>query len=326
MKTLTKILFIFFIYYLSAESSFSKYHNPLPNSQYIQSAQLHKKGAPITVTGQSNFGETYKKLKDERGQISKLGECQCIPTFSRSLDKTTPRSNMRDVADSISCKIISLFQNKEKQKIIFWGSGRLLNELTIIMHLLERGISNFDIYIYDSLYEHYKNKDNQHEIIEKIKDYKICDLEKLGFEFKEETDEEEIDRDRDKLLSIFNSHNKSIEQFIKYLEKIGFKNSINVFYNKDQIKDITFDYAFALDSFIKYIEPFIIEHNVISKTYFLMNKEVTDEEDTSIFEVCQVNIEEKSLTIVKRTLFIEIWKSKDGKIVEFKRRINKILY
>jgi hypothetical protein len=320
MNILLKIFFFFYVHYLSGLSSTSIYYNPLPNSNYIVRKHLHSKNDDIRTTEQSNFGKVYNDLKNEQREITQITECDCTRILTRDLESTFPRYCIRDIVDKITCKIISRDQiPTEQKKILFWGSGKLLNELTIIMHLLEKGIYNFDIYIYDLAYMYYDIRDNPKEIMQKLEESSEDALNDLDFTTVEETRESKISQ----IFDTFIEHNKSVDQFIDYLRKKGFKNPIYIYHKKEHIQEILFHYAFALDAFIQYCEEFIKKHKVKAKFYFLLNKYNdcgVEDKNTATFEVYKVTLE--NFIAIKTLIFKEQWISENELIINYSRIVH----
>jgi hypothetical protein len=273
--------------------------------QHLSKETIQK---PTVIEGlkQTNKSSVYDKVAQDK-EIKKLSECACITLFTRDISSTSPRTNIRDTLDSIAVKYIS---NKEKRhKLLFWGSGDLLNEATIVLRLLEEGV-DIDITLYDINLIFYKYKDDP-KGLDKIAQLWADDNSKIpallrSFHydvFKEPTKKNIIEYAK-KTINI-------VKHFKSIVERHGhFKGSLHTVSDPSILSQGRYDVAFAIDSFIRH--PGQLHEQAHASKYILLHKydsfgnPVRDENSGASIEVWEKSYSKTSQTY--KRLYKEYWK------------------
>ena len=235
--------------------------------------------------------ELYNFIAGQLAELGKndkiyLSECQCLSNFKRDFNKVDLSSRYQ--LDRLATNYM-LKENEDGKtlNLVFFGSGTLLNELTIIAKLSQAGF-NLQVHLMDMMYFLHDSD----EAMDKLKYYR---------EHRDEIPEHQAwdmyywdMLDLDGMLEAFEFHYRALDQFQELMGSISrkFSNSINVTVSENShelgkvIRNKQIDAVFAADSYqtIVYViwnliyHPFYAGNDQLpfESTFILLNKDQED--------------------------------------------------
>lgn len=213
----------------------------------------------------SNKGKAYEKISKLEG-VKGLEECDCLPIFKRNLVSNEKRNSIRDRVDQETLSYLKSFYQSKKQTLdlVFWGSGELLNELTICCHLIEEGF-HLNIDLYDGVYLFYHERGNEKKMKEVIASFLEDERSRpsnLYRDWREATVKSELESLRD--------IHKKIDLFTKIIKSLDKNSKIKVLSEPENLMSKKLDAVFALDAFV--MHPGQLKEQINSELHFYLHK------------------------------------------------------
>lgn len=281
----TQLFFYFFTLSFFTSCHFKEKSSSLPAKDVSAhlSQEAEQEIYPFLLSAIEDFKNKQSKPID-------LFECQCRSGFKRQLEHI--EDNLRFDLDRKALEyLFPLKSQTNKLNLFFFGSGKLMQELTVIARLAQAGFS-IKAHIMDNFYAFYSDKDfedkirrfkeNPQEIKpEWLKDFRwIWNSENMS---------------ADEAVALFKEHNQAIDQFKFIAEKLSQKYQVSIdlqIYSNDEEarrhmnSEIIHGY-FAIDAFLPPMAiAWRISHDLLNGTarfagnqgpyellFFLLNKD-----------------------------------------------------
>jgi hypothetical protein len=230
-----------------------------------------------------------------------LDECDCIKPFGRDIKKFSSDNHpkkMRYELDRQALKYLYPLKGK-RIKLMFFGSGLLLNELTIVSRLIQAGL-DLDIYLMDFNYVLFKGADEKthamnSQLAQKINRQQVVEELNRSYENKlfpssyeiyvaEQLNKKNNQENLDKKFSVLADNQLALKSFYTTVnslnKKYQTKSQVHVLSNDTftKINKKEFDAFFVIDAFFdistftKFM-PCLESKNNVAKTFvFDLNK------------------------------------------------------